>query len=67
MKYEFVFKIKEAPHLPYETKYRCVVDLLRYDNQLASYKKVAKAHPEWDPLILINELDDLGEFVRVIQ
>lgn len=67
MKYEFIFKIKEACSLPYEVKYRCVVDPLRYDNQLASYKKVAKAHPEWEPIILINELDDLGEFVRVIQ
>ena len=67
MKYEFIFKVKECPSQGYKTRYRCVVDSLRYDSQRAAYLKLAKAHPEWDYVILINELDDLGNFIKVIQ
>lgn len=67
MKYEFIFKIREYQRGPYIVKYRCVVDPERYDTVLKSYEKVAKAHPEWDPIILINELDESGSFVGVIQ
>lgn len=67
MKYEFIFKVKDHASAPFEIKYRCVVEANRYNSVKSSYEKLQKAHPEWDSVILINELTDFNEFIRVIQ
>lgn len=68
MKYEFIYKVKPYRHATsYEVKYRCVVDPTRYEIQKRMYEKVQKNHPEEESVILINELDDLGNFIKVMQ
>ena len=67
MKYEFIFKVKESKYTGYEVKYKCVVPENRYNSVKASYDLLQKNHPEWDSVILINELTDFNEFVRTIQ
>ena len=67
MKYEFIFKIKESRYSGYEVKYRTVVSANRYNSVKASYDLLQKSHPDWDSVILINELTDFNEFVRTIQ
>ena len=68
MKYEFIFKVKEHQRdTQYDIRYRCVVGAERFNSVKSSYVKLQKAHPEWDSIILINELTDFNEFVRVIQ
>ena len=67
MKYEFIFKVKENNIEGYKQKYRVVVEAARFNSVKLSYEKVKKEHPKWDSIILINELDDFNEFIRVIQ
>ena len=67
MKYEFIFKVRAHSSAPWEIKYRCVCSAERYNSVKSSYDKLQKAHKEWDSVILINELTDFNEFIRVIQ
>ena len=67
MKYEFIFKVKENRYSGYKTRYRVVVNAERYNSVKASYDRLQREHSEWDSVLLINELTDFNEFVRVIQ
>lgn len=67
MKYEFKYMVREHQYTHYHTKYRCVVEEKRYNSQKAAYEELAKNHKEENPIILINQLDDNGEFIQIIQ
>ena len=66
MKYEFIFKVKESRSDHFKVKYRCVCEPERYDSVLFAYNKIDK-NQFFDSVILINKLDDNGEFIEVVQ
>ena len=64
-KYEFIFKVKEDNS--WQVKYRCVVDEKRFERVKSDYEKIKTLHTDWNSVILINELDENKEFVKVVQ
>ena len=69
MKYEFIMKIKECPQDQWHIKYRVVVKPERFQSVKYAYESAANLKKaEWfDYVILINKLDDEGNFIEVIQ
>ena len=70
MKYEVILKQRHN-HNPYETKYHCIVSEDRLEFVKNRYEQEAKDIEDrihnCECLVLINKLDDNGEFVDVIQ
>ena len=71
MKYEFILKEKITPYSSWE-KIGCIKQSEQYfDSQVAYYESVIqkrkKLNPGSDYILLINKLDDDGEFLEVVQ
>lgn len=71
MQYEFKLKVKLDVSHNWEEKYECIVEekgfeyiKKRYDEYIDLQKKL---NSRYDYILLINLLDDDGEFVRAIQ
>lgn len=65
MIYEFILKAKTHKFDQYERKaYRQIIGKDQYENCLRAFQEYQKRYN--DAIILINELDDDGEFIQTI-
>lgn len=75
MKYELIIKEKIACSLPFQTRYKVIVDekdysrvRRRYENFIDFEMKI-RSHENlyYDAILLVNLLDDEFEFIKTIQ
>ena len=69
MKYEFILKVKYSVSDSFHEKFHCKVGEKQYFAVKTDYENyLARNKNEFfDSIILINRLDDNGEFVETIQ
>lgn len=66
MKYEFILKYKE--HFQWLVKFNCFnVPDYDFDYTKKLFDDYISKHPDIDYVLLINKLDDDGEFIGVVQ
>lgn len=69
MKYEFMLKVKDAVSDQFHLKFHCVCDEKAYDHVKFKYEsyQIRQKNEFWDSVLLIDKLDDAGNFLEIVQ